>query len=403
MDALNLKIVLILAVGFALASLFGYFSLKLKLSSILGYLLAGYVIGPFSPGFTADIEVAEQLAEIGVVLMMFSVGLHFHWKDLLNVRNIAIPGALGQTCVATLVGALLIRAMGWSWEAGIVFGLAIGVASTVVLVRVLTDHHLLHTPNGHISVGWLIVEDIITVFALLLLPVMESSIKGETLSFSIIFFDVALVVFKFLALILIMFTAGSKIVEYVLRKILSIHSEELFTITVLGLTFVIATGSTLLFGTSIALGAFVAGLVIGQTGARHLITKTTTPLRDVFVVIFFLSVGMLFNPSGIFNQFWFFLAVLGIVLVIKPLAAFLIVRVLKKPYSTAFIVAFALAQIGEFSFILAEEASRMDILPDAAYDVIIACAMVSISINPLFFRAFSKQNPLDKQSVKSEN
>lgn len=382
----NIKIVLILTIGFALASLLGYLSQRLKLSPILGYLLAGFLIGPYSPGFVADLQIAEQLAEIGVILMMFGVGMHFKWEDLVSVKNIAIPGAIGQTLIASSVCAWLIYMIGWPIETGVVVGLAIGVASTVVLVRLLADNNLIDTPEGHIAIGWLIVEDLLTVIALILLPTIAETLKGAEFHFSDIALSVLFILIKFVLLIAIMFTIGSKFVTYTLFKIARTRSHELFTLTVLALIFVIATGSALLFGASLALGAFIAGMVIGRTDVRHQASANALPMKDTFVVIFFLSVGMLFNPFAIVENFTLFAGVLGIILIIKPLAALLITLFFNYSFKTALIVAVALAQIGEFSFILAEEALKLKILPDEGYDVIVACALISISINPILFK-----------------
>lgn len=384
-EAFKLKIVLIVTVGFGLASILGYVSQRLKLSPLLGYLLAGYLIGPYSPGFVADVEISEQLAEIGVILMMFGVGMHFKWEDLVSVKNVAIPGAIGQTLIATLVSAYLIKLLGWSLEAGIVVGLAIGVASTVVLMRVLTDKHLLHTSQGHIAVGWLIVEDMLTVVALIVLPSLALALQGSASTLYGLAGSIVTAVGKFVLLALVMFTVGRTCVKYILFKIARLHSQELLTVTVLALTFVIATGSALLFGASIVLGAFIAGMVIGQTDVRHQASANSLPLKDAFVVIFFLSVGMLFNPPEILKNFPLFLIILGVVLFVKPLTAFLLVKLMRYPLKTALTVAVALAQIGEFSFILSEEAMKLKILPDEGYDIIVACALISIAINPLLF------------------
>lgn len=389
----NFTIVMILTIGFTLASLLGYLTQQIKLSPILGYLLAGYVIGPYFPGYVANLQLAEQLAEVGVMLMMFGVGLHFKWQDLANVKNIAIPGAIIQTLVATAVAALFVHHIWGSWEVGIIIGLAIGVASTVVLVRVLTDHNLLDTLQGHIAVGWLIVEDILTVAVLILLPAIVDLLTGSSISMQQILTSMALVVIKFILLAAIMFTLGHKFVSYALFKIARTRSPELFTLTVLALTFLIATGSALLFGTSIALGAFIAGMVIGQTDVRHQASAYATPMKDVFVVIFFLSVGMLLNPMVIIEHFSLFLSVLIIILVVKPLTAFLIVILMRYPTAVALSIAFALAQIGEFSFILAEEAAKFHIFPDEGYDVIVACALISIAVNPLFFKILNYLTP----------
>lgn len=389
----NLKIIIILSIGFALASILGYLSQRIKLSPILGYLIAGYIIGPYFPGFVADLELAEQLAEVGVMLMMFGVGLHFKWQDLVNVKNIAIPGAIGQTTVAVVSAAIIMSFIGRSWETGVIIGLAIGVASTVVLVRVLSDQNLLNTPQGHISVGWLIVEDILTVAVLILLPTIVGLLTGSAISIQEILFSVLTLLFKFILLALFMFTLGRKFVSYSLLKIAQTKSQELFTLTILALIFVIAVGSALLFGTSIALGAFLAGMVIGQTDVSHQASAYASPLKDTFVVIFFLSVGMLFNPAAIADNFLLFISVLAIILVIKPLTAFLIIILLRYPISMALTISFALAQIGEFSFILAEAAAIYDIFPDEVYDVIVACALISITVNPLFFKILNYLGP----------
>ncbi|MBA3720861.1 MAG: cation:proton antiporter [Parachlamydiaceae bacterium] len=389
-EAINLKIVVILSIGFGFASIFGYITQCLKLSPILGYLLAGYVIGPYSPGYVADLAVSEQLAEIGVVLMMFGVGMHFKWEELVSVKSIAIPGAIIQTLVATILCTFFLHHIGWSIEAGIIIGLAVGVASTAVLVRILTDNSLLNTTEGHIAVGWLIVEDVLTVAALLILPTIAASSHGKNISMGDISVAIIFMVLKFAALIGIMFSIGQKGVSYILLKVARTRSNELFTLTILALIFIIATGSMLIFGTSIALGAFIAGMVVGQTDVRQQASANSLPLKDAFVVIFFLSIGMLFNPSAIMNNFSLFLGILGIILIIKPLVAFLIVIAFRYPFKIAFTIALALAQIGEFSFILAEEATKLDIIPDIGYDVIIACALVSISLNPLIFKVIEK-------------
>jgi monovalent cation:H+ antiporter-2, CPA2 family len=394
----NLKIVLILTVGFGLASLLGYLAKVLKFPSILGYLLAGYLIGPYSPGFVADKEIAEQLAEVGVILMLFGVGLHFKLEDLIKVKYIAIPGAILQMFIAATVTTGVIYAIGWQLHVGVIFGLAIGVASTVVLVRVLTENKLLDTIQGHISVGWLIVEDILTVGVLVLLPMLAAFFGGENLSIPSVLGSIIFMLVKFLVLIVIMFTWGQKAVAFILTSIARLHSHELFTVTVFALIFLIATGSSLLFGTSIALGAFIAGMVIGKTHVRHQAAANSLPLKDIFAILFFLSVGMLFNPIAIHAHFGLFIGILSIILLIKPLAAFLIVAGFGFSLKIALTVAIALAQIGEFSFILAEEAMNLKLLPDEGYDIIVACALISISLNPLLFRLIDR---LDEKLQKT--
>lgn len=381
----NLHIVTILTVGFGLASLLGFLAQRAKLPTIFGYLLAGYLIGPFSPGYVADITIAEQLAEVGVILMLFGVGLHFKLQDLNNVKKIAIPGAIGQTLVASTLGFLFVYYCGWSLEAGIVIGLAISVASTVVLIHVLSEKSLLETKAGHISIGWLIVEDVFTVAVLLLLPMLSVYIHEGGLSLSSTLLAVALMLARFAALAAVMFLWGQRVVKLILTGIARLRSQELLTLTVLAIAFAIATASAVVFGMSVALGAFVAGMVIGQTNIRHQASASLLPLKDAFAVIFFLSVGMLFNPKAVIENFQVFTGVIAIVLVAKPIIAFLIVALLKHHLRTALTVAVALAQIGEFSFILAEEALQYKLLPDDGYDILVACALISISINPLLF------------------
>jgi len=389
-ESINLKIAFILTVGFAFAAILGYISHKIKLSPIFGYLIAGYLIGPYSPGFVADREAAEQLSEIGVLLMMFSAGMHFKWQDLIRVRRIAIPGAFGQTLVATVIAASITYSMGWPLRSGIIFGLAIGVASTMVLIRVLSDNHLLKTKEGHVAVGWLIVEDLITVIILILIPAFAVYSFETELLIQEIIYSFLQVIMKFLLLAAIMFTLGYKLVTYILMKIKLTRYPELFTLTVLAITFAIAIGSNMIFGTSIALGAFLAGMVMGQTRVHDHVSAKITPLKDAFVVIFFLSVGMLFNPAAIVHHLYIFFVTLAIILLAKPIAAFLITIALRYPIKTALTVAVGLAQIGEFSFILSEQAMRYRLLPASGYDIIVACALVSISINPLLFKLLNR-------------
>lgn len=319
--------------------------------------------------------------------------MHFKWEDLVSVKAVAIPGAVIQTLASACASLFLVLHLGWSWESGIVVGIAVGVASTVVLVRVLSDNNLLGTPQGHIAVGWLIVEDILTVFALLLLPTMAKHSNGAEISASGIAGTVVFVLLKFVVLAVLIFTIGRKFVIFSLMRVARTRSHELMTLTVLALTFVIAEGSAYLFGTSIALGAFIAGMVIGRTEVRHQVSANALPLRDAFVVVFFLSVGMIFNPMAIATDTSLFFSILGIILLVKPLVAGVLVLLFKHPLKTALTVAIGLAQIGEFSFILSEEALKYNILPDIGYDLIVACALVSIAINPLLFKCV---NPVSR-------
>lgn len=386
----NIGIVLILTIGFGFASLLGYFAQRWHLPSILGYLIAGFIIGPYSPGFTGDIKLAEQLAEVGVILMLFSVGMHFKVSELVKVKNVAIPGAIIQTLAATVTTATLLYFLGWNLEAGVILGLAIGVASTVVLVRVLSDNHLLETMEGHIAVGWLIVEDILTVAVLILLPVFAQFMKGEELSFFDISSSIALMIIKFVILAILMFTWGYKLVSFLLTSVARLRSHELLTLTVVAIIFLIATGSAYIFGTSLALGAFIAGLVIGRTDVSHQAAANALSLRDIFTIVFFITVGMLFNPMVMVDHFQLFTIVLFVILIVKPLVAFLIVISFQYSVKAALVVAFALAQIGEFSFILAEQATNFNLLPEEGYDVVVAAAIISICLNPIIFSLLGK-------------
>lgn len=385
LDSLHLQIVLILTFGFLFASLLGYLSHRLKLSPLLGYLAAGYVIGPYSPGFVADLQISEQLAEIGIILMMFGVGLHLKIKDLLSVKKIAIPGALVQTLVTATVITALFRGMGWSLQAGIVLGLCVGVASTVVLMRALVDHDWVGSAQGYIAIGWLVLEDLLIVMALLLLPILALASANSEMSYQTLLVPIAASLAKFAILVLFIFTIGQRLVQFVLLKVVQTRSSELLTLTVLALTFGIATGSALVFGTSIALGALIAGMVIGRSEVRNQIATQALPMKDAFTVIFFLSVGMLFDPSILYKHFWMVALVIATILVIKPLAAFVIIRLFKYPVAVALTIAIALAQIGEFSFVLAEQAMQLKMIPEPGYDIIVASAFVSIALNPILF------------------
>lgn len=391
LDSYKLQIVLILTVGLGLASVLGYITYRLRLSPILGYLLAGYLIGPYSPGFVADSETAEKLAEIGVVLMMFGVGLNFKIEELMNVKNVAIPGAVLQTLFTALTTTLFVMLAGWPFETGLLMGLGIGVASTVVLVRMLEDNNLLKSQEGHIAIGWTIVEDLITVGILILIPDMIPILKGETGSWMNSAGAILIMLLKVLFLAIGMFTVGRRVVTYALSKISHTQSHELFTVTILAMTFIIATGSSFFFGTSIALGAFIAGMVIGQTNLKQQAATHSLAIKDAFVVIFFLSVGMIFSPQAIVQHPFLFLSILTAILILKPLIAALLVLLFKYPRHTAVMVGIALAQIGEFSFILSEEALKYKLIPDESYDVIVASSLISIGLNPMLFKFFEKR------------
>lgn len=371
-----------MAAAFASAWLLGMLAQKVGLSPIVGYLLAGVVIGPYTPGFVGDAPLAAQLAEIGVVLLMFGVGLHFHLKDLLAVKGIAIPGALLQSAVATALGVATSAAFGWPLGSGIVLGIALAVASTVVLMRVLESRQLLDTIHGHVAVGWLIVEDILTVIVLVAIPALSAGGGPAQAGLAA---TLALALAKLAALVALVLLAGSRVIPWLLVQAARLRSRELLTLTVLALAMTVAAGAAYFFGASMALGAFLAGMVVGQSPVSHQAAADALPLRDAFAVLFFVSVGMLFDPAFLVREPLLVLAALGVVLVGKPLAALSVVAALGYSVRTALVVALGLAQIGEFSFILAELARHHGLLPAAGHNVLVACALVSIAINPLLF------------------
>jgi len=376
-------LILTLTGGLTAALILGYVTQRLGLSPIVGYLLAGTLVGPYTPGFVADATLAEQLAEIGVILLMFGVGLQFHVEELLAVRRVAIPGAVAQSLVATILGALLGYALGWGWSAGLVFGMALSVASTVVLVRVLADNNDLHTPSGHIAVGWLVVEDLFTVIALVLLPAFFDPANADVPLW------IALGTTAIKVTLLVAFTAvvGTRVIPRVLDHIADTRSRELFTLTVLVIALGIAVGSALIFSVSMALGAFLAGMIVGRSDYSLRAASDALPMRDAFAVLFFVSVGMLLNPASLLDAPGLILGALAIVLVGKPLVALLIVWAMRYPLKVALTVAIALAQIGEFSFILSTIGRDLGILTTEATNTLVAASMVSIVLNPLLYRA----------------
>jgi CPA2 family monovalent cation:H+ antiporter-2 len=378
----NLDLILTLAGGFTAALIFGYVTQRAGLSPIVGYLIAGTLVGPHTPGFVANAEIAEQLAEVGVILLMFGVGLQFHIDELLAVRGVAIPGAIAQSAVATVLGALIARWFGWSWPAGIVFGMALAVASTVVLIRVLADHRDLHTPVGHIAVGWLVVEDVFTVLALVLLPVLFAPGGGSNVVVALAFTAV-----KVTLLILFTIVVGTRVIPFILDHVADTGSRELFTLTVLTLALGIAVGAAAVFGVSMALGAFLAGLVVGRSDYSLRAASDALPMRDAFAVLFFVAVGMLLAPSYLIEAPGLILATLAVVMIGKPLIALVIVRLLRYPFKVALSISVALAQIGEFSFILSSLGRELGILPEAATNTLVAASIVSIILNPLLYRA----------------
>jgi CPA2 family monovalent cation:H+ antiporter-2 len=375
-------LVLTLAGGFVAALLFGYVTQRLGLSPIVGYLLAGVMVGPNTPGFTADPQIAEQFAEVGVILLMFGVGLQFHLDELLAVRRVAIPGAVAQSVVATVLGAIAAHFLGWSWSAAFVFGLTLSVASTVVLIRVLSDHKQLHTSAGHIAVGWLVVEDVFTVVVLVILPALKGGTSGATIAASL-----AVTLLKVGGLIAVAAVIGRRVIPVVLDRVAATRSRELFTLTVLAVALGLAVGSAAIFGVSMALGAFLAGMIVGTSDYSVRAATDALPMRDAFAVLFFVSVGMLLNPATVIDNPALALAALAIVIVGKPLTAALVTWLMKYPLRTTITVAVALSQIGEFSFILVTLGRNLGIVPAAAMDIIVLVAIISITLNPLAFAA----------------
>jgi len=380
MHAYDLILTLSGSLGAALA--LGFITQRLGLSPIVGYLLAGTLVGPHTPGFVADAALAEQLAEIGVILLMFGVGLQFHIEELLAVRHVAVPGAVAQSAVATLLGALLARAFGWSWSAGLIFGMALAVASTVVLVRVLSDNNDLHTQAGHIAVGWLVVEDLFTVVALVLLPALFGTATTETP----LWMALGLTAVKVTALVAFTAIVGTRVIPRVLDYIADTRSRELFTLTVLVIALGIAVGSALIFSVSMALGAFLAGMVVGRSDYSLRAASEALPMRDAFAVLFFVSVGMLLDPGALIASPGLVIGALAVVLIGKPLVALLLVWALRFPFRVALTVGIALAQIGEFSFILATIGRELGVLTTGATNALVATSIASIILNPLAYR-----------------
>jgi monovalent cation:H+ antiporter-2, CPA2 family len=387
-----MPLVTTMAAAFGVAWVLGIAAQRLRVSPIVGYLLAGVLIGPHTPGLRADVSLASQLAEIGVVLLMFGVGLHFRVRDLREVGRLAIPGALAQSTVATLLGLGIGLAFGWPVGSGLVLGMALSVASTVVLLRGLEAHNLTTTPAGHAAIGWLIVEDILTVLVLVVIPVLgqaraPGTPDGPEPSLAA---GVALAFGKLLALVAVVFVLGSRLLPRALVYVARLQSRELFTLTILAIAIAIAAGASVLFGASMALGAFLAGMVVGQSPVSQQAAADALPLRDAFAVLFFVSVGMLFEPSFPLREPLLLLAALAVVLIGKPLAALVVVAVLGYSVRTSLVVALGLAQVGEFSFILGDLARQQGLLSDRGFSLLVACALVSIAVNPFLFGALDK-------------
>ncbi|MER9354309.1 Kef family K(+) transporter [Mesorhizobium sp. M0514] len=399
--------------GLGLAFIFGALANRFRIPPLVGYLVAGVLVGPNTPGFVADAGLANELAEIGVILLMFGVGLHFSLKDLLSVRAIAVPGAIVQIGFATALGAGLAWMLGWSMGAGLVFGLALSVASTVVLLRALQERRLIETERGRIAVGWLIVEDLAMVLALVLLPALAGVLGGQpqvddhasllSLPASYgIWGVVGLTLAKVAAFVIVMLVVGRRVIPWILHYVAHTGSRELFRLAVLAIALGVAFGAAKLFGVWLALGAFFAGMIMSESELSHRAAEESLPLRDAFSVLFFVSVGMLFDPFSLMSNGWPILATLAIIVIGKSLAAFVIVIAFRYPLGTALMISASLAQIGEFSFILAELGVGLKLLPEQGRDLILAGAILSILVNPLMFLALDWMKPwLDARAAKA--
>lgn len=384
----NTPLISTVVVGLVLAFVLGAIAQRFRASPLVGYLLAGVVMGPFTPGYVADQNIANELAEIGIILLMFGVGLHFSLKDLLSVRAIAVPGAVVQIAVATLLGMGLGWALGWRIGGGLVFGLALSVASTVVLLRALQERRLIDTERGRIAVGWLIVEDLAMVLTLVLLPALAGVLKGEGgngLSAYAMAQPVLITLGKVAAFVIFMLVVGRRVIPWILHYVAHTGSRELFRLAVFAISLGVAFGAAVLFDVSFALGAFFAGMILSESELSQRAANETLPLRDAFAVLFFVSVGMLVDPAIILREPLPLLVTVFIIIFGKSVAAFAIVRAFGHPTSTALTISASLAQIGEFSFILVSLGVSLALLPDRGRDLVLAGAIISIMLNPLFF------------------
>jgi CPA2 family monovalent cation:H+ antiporter-2 len=390
----DVDLIILLAVGFGAALLFGFIAARLKLPPLIGYLVAGIVISPNTPGVVADMVLANQLAELGVMFLMFGVGMHFSLNDLMTVRRIALPGAMLQIAVATLMGMGLTMWWGWSFGAALVFGLSLSCASTVVLLRALGDKGLLDSVNGKIAVGWLLVEDLVMVLVLVLLPATATLLGGQTpvhegdsATQHSILVTLGITLLKVSAFIAFMLIIGKRLIPKIMLQVARIGSRELFTLTVVAAAVSIAYGSYALFGVSMALGAFFAGMVVKESDFSHRAEEETLPLREIFSILFFVSVGMLFNPSIIWEQPFHIIGVVAIIMIGKTIAAMALVLFFRYPLNTAMTVGASLAQIGEFSFILATLGLSLKLITPEAQNLILAGALISITLNSFVFAA----------------
>lgn len=397
----SLSLITLIAFGFGIALILGFIAVRMKIPALVGYLIAGIIIGPSTPGFVADANMASQLSEIGVMLLMFGVGLHFSLRDLLDVKRIAIPGAIAQMGLATLLGVLISLWWGWSWGNGLILGLSLSCASTVVLLKALESRGILETVNGRIAVGWLIVEDLVTVIVLVLMPPLAGVLGGTgpqlTPESSSLWLTIGKTLFEVIAFIAIMLIVGRRVLPAVLWHVARTGSRELFTLAVITIAICVAYGASELFSVSFALGAFFAGMMMRESEFSHRAAAESLPLRDAFSVLFFVSVGMLFEPAILVTQPGHVLGIVAIIIFGKSLVSFILVLAFRYPLNTALIVSASLAQIGEFSFILAGLGLSLGILPVEGTSLILAAALISIALNPL---VFSTIEPLRRWILK---
>jgi monovalent cation:H+ antiporter-2, CPA2 family len=384
----NITLISTIAAGFGLALIFGFIAERMRLPALVGYLFAGILLGPYTPGFTADIGIASQLSEIGVMLLMFGVGLHFSVDDLMSVKRIALPGAIVQMTIATLLGMGVAHWWGWSLGEGLIFGLALSCASTVVLLKALESRGILDSMNGRIAVGWLVVEDLATVLVLVLMPPLAGILGStlvETSSSASVWQTLGITLLQVFGFIAFMLIAGRRIIPWMLWHIAKTGSRELFTLSVIVAAIGIAYGAAMLFSVSFALGAFFAGMVMRESEFSHRAAEESLPLRDAFAVLFFVAVGMVFNPMILIEEPLHVLVVVAIIIIGKSIAAMALVLAFRYPLNTALTVAASLAQIGEFSFILAGLGLSLGILPTEGLNLVLAGALISIALNPLVF------------------
>ena len=403
----NTPLISTVVVGLVLAFILGTLAHRIRVSPLVGYLMAGVLMGPFTPGYVADQNIANELAEIGIILLMFGVGLHFSLKDLLSVRKIAIPGAIVQITVATLLGIGMGRLLGWPIGGGLVFGLALSVASTVVLLRALQERRLVDSERGRIAIGWLIVEDLAMVLTLVLLPALAGILKGDAgngADLSTIAMPVLVTLGKVAAFVVFMLVVGRRVIPWLLHYVAHTGSRELFRLAVFAISLGVAFGAAILFDVSFALGAFFAGMILSESELSQRAASETLPLRDAFAVLFFVSVGMLVDPAIILREPLPLLATVLIIIFGKSIAAFGIVRLFGYPNSTALTISASLAQIGEFSFILVSLGVSLALLPDRGRDLVLAGAIISIMLNPMFFalldRALARDDARKPNEIK---